>query len=687
MFNYLNCVKPLLNALGWQGSSRRIFEVVPHLQDNLDLVDLRNMMVHLGFVSRKLKARVNHIDKDKIPCLFISHNKKHIFVIHHKHGDELSITDCETGERKSIPTSTFLRGHIYTFHELKESQPLPGQHWLYLTLQRFRPFLFRVLGWSFFISLLSLITPIFMRAIYDFVIPSFSSETLVYLGIGLGIALLALYILDEVKAKVVAYVGARLDVIISTEIMRHLLFMPMQYMEGATVAAQVARLRQFDMIREVFTGPFAHLLIEIPFILIFIIALAVFGGPVAFVPIIAILVYVVMGFLLFPNIRQVTLESSRAVQERRTFFIETIANLPFVKQLAAESVWLKRYRETGAHTSLLTRKAERMSAMMINLSQIFLKISGVATILWATLRVIDGTMSPGSLMAVVILVWKALSPIHVVFLILSRLDQIRDSINQVNRLMTVPTEKHSPRPKALKLTGHIKFSNVTFRYPSDTTPAIQGINFEVPPGEILAVIGNNGSGKTTLAKLLLGLYPTPLGQVTIDGMDVRQFDPIQLRQSIGYAPHLVQFFHGSIAQNMRLVNPEATEEEIISCLEKVDLRQDVEKLPKGLNTRIDDRFLAQYSSGFLQKLNLARALVRKSNLLILDEPGNNLDLKADEIFKKTILDLKGKATIICITHRPSLVNIADRVLMLHNGFTRAYGPRDKVLAAISGGQV
>lgn len=687
MFNYLNCVKPLLNSLGWQGSSRRIFEVVPHLQDNLDLVDLRNMMVHLGFVSRKLKARMSQIDREKIPCLFVSANKKHIYVIHNKQGDEFSITDCETGERKSLPPSAFMRGHIYTFHELKESQPLPGQHWLYLTLQRFRPFLFRVMGWSFFIALLNLITPIFMRGIYDFVIPSFSSETLVYLGIGLGIALFSLYILDEIKAKVVAYVGARLDVIISTEIMRHLLFMPMQFMEGATVASQVARLRQFDMIREVFTGPFAHLVIEIPFIVIFIIALAFFGGPVAFVPIIAILVYAVMGFLLFPNIRQTTLESSRAVQERRTFFIETISHLPFVKQLAAESVWLKRYKETGAHTSLLTRKAERMSAMMINLSQLFLKFSGVATILWATLRVMDGSMTSGSLIAVVILVWRALSPIHVVFLILSRLDQIRDSVNQVNRLMTVPMEKHSPRPKTLKLDGHVRFNNVTFRYPSDTTPAIQGINFEIPPGEILAVVGNNGSGKTTLAKLILGLYPSQVGQVTIDGIDVRQFDPIQLRQSVGYAPHMVQFFHGSIAQNMRLVNPEATEEEILECLEKVDLKRDVLNLPKGINTRIDDRFLAQYSSGFLQKLNLARALVRKSKLLVLDEPGNNLDQKADEVFKRTLLDLKSESTIICITHRPSLVNIADRVLMLHNGFIRAYGPRDKVLAAISGGQV
>ncbi|HXF90859.1 MAG TPA: ATP-binding cassette domain-containing protein [Candidatus Nitrosotenuis sp.] len=544
-----------------------------------------------------------------------------------------------------------------------------------------------MLGWSFFIALLNLITPLFMRGIYDFVIPSFSSETLIYLGIGLGIALFVLYVLEEIKAKVVAYVGARLDVIISTEIMRHLLFIPMQYMEGATVAAQVARLRQFDSIREIFTGPFAHLAIEIPFIVVFIIALAVLGGPVAFVPMVTILVYAVVGFLLFPYIRQTTLETSRALQERRTFFIETIANLPFVKQLAAEDVWLKRYRETGAHSSLSSRRSERVSFMMINLSQVLLKVSGVATILWSALRVLDGTMTVGSLIAVVILVWRALSPIHTVFLILSRLDQIRDSINQVNRLMTIPMEKHSPRPKPLRLQGHVRFNGITFRYPADTTPAIQGINFEVPPGEILAIVGNNGSGKTTLAKLMLGLYPSQVGQVTIDGMDVRQYDPIQLRQSIGYAPHLVQFFHGSIAQNMRLVNPEASEQEILTSLEKVDLRRDVENLPKGINTRIDDRFLAQYSSGFLQKLNLARAFIRKSNLLIFDEPGNNLDIQADNSFKRALLELKGQATIICITHRPSLINIADRILMLHNGFTRAYGPKDKVLAAISGGQV
>jgi ATP-binding cassette, subfamily C, bacterial LapB len=687
MFDYLNCVKPLLDALGWKGNSRRIFEVVPHLQEMLELNDLRNMMVNLGYVSRKIKTRLGQITPSNLPCLFVSLDEKNIYVIHKILEDALVITDCRDGTRQKIPLPWQDHGHIYTFHELVESPPLQGQLWIFRIVQRFRPFLFRLIIWSFSITLLGLILPIFMRGIYDFVIPSFSQVTLFYLGLGLGLSFLILHFLEDLKARIIAYIGARLDVIISTEIMNHLLFLPMPMMEGATIASQVTRLRQFDVTREVFTGPFAHLIIEIPFIIVFIIALALFGGPVAFVPLIVILIYVVLGFLFFPNLRQATRENSVAIQTRRSFFIESVSHLPYLKQLGVEPLWLKRYRDVGASTSLAGRQSEHMASVMVNISQILLKTSGAVTILWATLRAMEGLMTPGSLIAVVILVWRALMPIHTVFLIVSRLDQIRDSINQINRLMLIPTEKHSLRPKPLKLTGHVNFKTVTFRYPSDATPALQGINFEIPPGEMLAIIGENGSGKTTVTKLLLNLYPAQVGQIIIDGTDVRQYDPIQLRQSISYAPNLVQFFHGSIAQNMRLVNPEASETEIQFCLEQVGLLEEVNNLPQGVHTRIDDQFMLKYSSGFLQKLNLARAFVRKSKLIIFDEPTNNLDLESDQNFINTLMSLKGKATIICVTHRPSIVRLADRVLMLQNGFTRAYGPSDKVLAALSGGQI
>lgn len=685
-YNFFGCIQPLLEALGWHGSPRRIFETAPYLKDHMSLVEFRNMMINLGYNSTRQKGRFYKIRKKDVPCLFIDPQQKHVFVVHNITDTDYIATNCHTGEAVSVPLNTKLYGEFIRFMPATETQePVPGQKsWLMQIAHRFQSFLWPLLGWTFFTTILGLMLPLFVRSIYDFVIPTQSRETLVYLGIGLGAGLLCMHIIHVVKERAMAYIGARLDMIISTEVMKKLLFLPVPYTEGSSVASQVTRIRQFDTIRELFTGPLFQVAIDAPFLILYIIVLAAIAGPVALVPIVVIIIYAIMGFIFFPIMRESTNKLSNATQDRRSFLIESVSNIKTVKLLGGEKTWIHRFKNVCSKLAHIQKDADALSNLAMNLSQMLIKISGIVAIVWSAARVMDGSMTTGSLIAVVLLIWRALSPIQTLFMFLGRTDVIISTMTQLNRLMMLPSEHKIKTETDLKFQGLIRIANAGFRYPNDTNPAIQGVTLEARPGEMVAIIGQNGSGKSTLIKLLLGFYPAQVGTVSIDGIDIRQYDPIQLRQAIAYVPHQIQFFHGTIAQNLRLAAPDATDNQIIAAIEKSGLSEDLFLLPHGINTPMNDEMIHRFSSGFLQKLSLARAYVRRSKILILDEPGNTLDHESDQKLHEHLKSLKGEKTVIIVTHRPSLVKLADRVLALHEGQMRVFGPTDKVLEILAG---
>jgi ABC-type bacteriocin/lantibiotic exporter with double-glycine peptidase domain len=220
--------------------------------------------------------------------------------------------------------------------------------------------------------------------------------------------------------------------------------------------------------------------------------------------------------------------------------------------------------------------------------------------------------------------------------------------------------------------------NAGFRYPNAANFTLQGVMMEAKPGEIIAITGANGSGKTTLLKLLLGFYAPQVGSITFDGVDSQHFVPLALRQSIAYAPQKIQFFNGTIAQNFRLNEPDATDKEIMEAVEKAGLADQIRALPAGLQAYMGSQGMHPFSFGFLQKLNLARAYVRKSKIIMIDEPGRALDQKGDEILHQAISGFRRHKTTLLVTRRPSLIALADRVLYLQNGTMQAFGDKESI---------
>jgi ABC-type multidrug transport system fused ATPase/permease subunit len=294
---------------------------------------------------------------------------------------------------------------------------------------------------------------------------------------------------------------------------------------------------------------------------------------------------------------------------------------------------------------------------------------------------LDGAISVGGLVAVMALSWRVLAPLQVGFLSFTRLEQLRLGLTQLNRLMTLKREREAARLPTLPRTfsGDIAFNRVSFRYTATAEPALLGVSFAVSRGEVVAVAGPSGAGKSTLLALAAGLYQPQAGAVVLDGLDIRQLDPAELRTAIGWVAQDTHLFHGTVAQNLRLAQPTATDSEINQAAVESGLLGPVLTLPDGFHTRLTESLVRRLPDGFKQRLSLARAYVRRAPLYLLDEPAARLDDDASELLMRKLQDLRSHAAVLMVTHRPSHMRAADRLIWMDRGRVVDDGPPDQVL--------
>lgn len=691
---YANCLLPLLRALNWHGDLRHVAEALPHFADTLDLMGLRNSMANLHYQSRQVPQRLDEIDARALPLLFVSEDggaDGGAKVVLEIRGDKARVFDPAKKRECEIPLTDEV-GTSYIFWPLEARNVNAGRRfagWFGNLADRFRPVLAQAFVITFLMNLLALITPLFVMTIYDKVIANHSVSMLAYLGVGVVIALISDMVLRGLRTRSIAFLGGRVDNIVGNSVFRQILYLPAHYTEQATIGSQVARIKDFDSVRDFATGPMALTLLELPFSLIFIAVIAVVGGPIAFVPLAMIAGFALLGLLVAGPIAKAVEQSARAIAERQEFVIEALSNLRALRNTGAGDLWQERYRAISARAAFAGYDVARLASIVTAAAQLLMMLAGLATVSLGVLRVLDGVMSVGGLVATMILVWRSLGPLQMAFLSLPRLLQARASVAQVDNLMKLPQERVADKlvKPVRDLAGRVSFSRVSFRYGGEGEPALAGVDFNVEPGEVVALIGANGSGKSTILKLLLGLHGAQAGAVLIDGQDIRQQDPLELRSAIGYVSQAPEFFYGTIAQNLRLGNPTASDGELRAAAGLAAVLDDIEALPEGFQTRIGDSRVEQLPGSFLQRLNLARAYVKDAPILLLDEPGNALDFAADQAFGEALERLRGHKTVLLVTHRPSHLKYADKLAVLEHGRLRLFGPTEEVRARLPGGFV
>lgn len=693
---YAKCFLPILENLEYKGSIRQFVDALPFSKGNLDLVDFLNTMVNLGFKVNNRIISLKKLDSRLTPCLFINSQFKQTYknplIINSKNGDIVEIFDPLNDETIEVDLSkeNGYKGQAYFFKSLTEvesdtetitqSIPATPKLWVKNIFFRFKALFIQIFVISVISNIFAMGSPLFVMYVYDKIIGSRAIDALVPVVIGALLAVTLDGLLRIVKGRLFSWFAVRVDTLVSKAIFERLLLFAPKYTETASVSSQINRMRDFDSVREFFGGSIGVTLFEVPFTLIYFIALTIIGGPLVIVPILLVIAYAILGWFINNKIDYNLETSAKAGTVKNTLLIETLTRLRSIRSMGAGDVWFDRFRMLSGSSSFQNFNQSQLTALLEGLAYGLSIVGGLATLTLGINLVWMGMITPGALIASMMIIWKLITPFQTICISLGRIRNVWKSVEQVHRLLTIKSETkiNDISTGELEIQGDVEFNQVGLRYSNDVNPVLSGFNVKIASGECIGVTGPNGAGKSSLLKLISAMYNPQAGSVRIDGVDIRQVSPIEIRRSIAYIPQKASLYAGTISQNIRLSDPTASNDRIHFVLKKLGIDEEINKLPGGLEFEIKTPDSLSFSTSFL--ISMARAMIKTPNILLVDEIPPRI---LNSPFGKNILDFifskKGKMTIIYISPREDILEMADKIIYLVGNGQAAFGTPDEIL--------
>lgn len=676
-----NLLEPLVQSLEWKGTYRQLVEALPHFAEDLTLTDFLSVMVAINYNNEKMKTTLNSIPAKFMPCLFIANDGGDLVLLANN-GDTLQIIEGKTGNKIDIKSKA-IKGTMYRFFPFDSDKVVVDKNAESFShmFKRFRPLIIQILILTLLYNIFIAVVPIYIMLIYDKVIPSESVTMAFSFLTGILIFLFSSQLLAVARIKIIAYIGARMDKTIGESIIRHLAYLAPTYTESNTVGTQIARIKSFDSIRDFFTSNIAIMACEFPFAIIFLGIIFFLGGLLGFVPIVLGAIFYTVYHITNPVVERFIKLQAAMSTNKQAFLLETFTRERDIKQTGHAGFWDEKFNNMLVQLSRSSFESAFYNSALSSISEAFMQLAALAMIGIGATLAINETITLGVVIAVMMLTWKVLNPMKAFFSSLPKIEQIMTSAQQINKLFAIPTEITAERKAVVdpEKKAKIEFNRVTFRYRNELAPAILGVSFVVQPGELICISGRNSAGKSTLLKLILALYKPQAGNILINNMNIAQFDPIELRHTIAYMPQNNQLFYGTIKQNILFGDMIATEDEIIVAAKLAGVHDDIMRLPHGYNTRLGDQKSAAFPATFVQLIILARTYLRKASIILFDEPGSGFDDEMEKKFLEVINYKRKEATILWVTHRPSHLKIADKILYLAGGEVALYGESAKVL--------
>lgn len=674
-----NCFCALVLTLNADNRVTDTLEALPPDAGELDETAVLNAMANLGHFSRALDMPVRQCDGRLAPCLVIpaiASNPPYAVIA--RHGDTLTIYDPADGgiHQHSARDARFSQpARIWFFQPYdRQRQRLSrfirqgtGQTWFRALLSRFSPTLRHILLIGLALNITALAPPLYMMAVYDRVVSPAYLASLPAITIGALIALCAEYGLRNVRARALSWLSARLDTLVGTQIFAHLLGLAPHTGEKMSVAAQIARIKTFESIRDLFSGAIFLSFLEIPYVILALALIAVIAGPLALVPALMAVCFAVLFAAVYKRTRVVIRLAAKASSARQQFTLETFDKLAGIHANGLAAVWQAKYADLTGREVTMNMQLAWLGTIAETLAHALTLLAAVATVGYGAHLVWQGAIGTGALIASMMLVWRVLMPFYSLCAMVTRLEQLRNSIAQVNDLTDVETEEETAHSAArlLDIRGDISFANVTMQYHSDSAAVLHHAGLHVRSGEIVGITGRNGSGKSTIFKLIKGLYHAQAGAVHIDGFDVRQLDPLHLRRHIGYVGQQAEFFTGSVIQNLRFARPLASEAEVLHALALADALDDVHAMDGGLQAQITPQKLPH---SLAARLSLARGYLHGGSILLIDElPASITTGKAGETLRRFINRVRGQRTVIFVSQQQDILALADSVIEIRDG--------------------
>ena len=652
-----------------------------------------------GLSAKLVRRPLERIDPALLPAVLLLDGEEACVLLGwDETGENARLLFPETGQGSVLLSRTTLAGRyagiaIFARPHFRFDKRTPQvgdvtlRHWFWGALAEQWPVYRDVLGAALLINVMALAMPLFSMNVYDRVIPNRAMETLWVLALGVVLLIGVDLTLRLLRGHFIDLASARIDMQLSAKIMERVLGVRMES-RPAAVGAFSSNLRSFETVRDFITSASVTAFIDLPFALIFVFVIAIISWQLIIPVLLALVFVVIYAYILQHKMHALSETTYRAGALRNATLIESLSALETIKTQGAESVMQSKWEKSVAFVSRVNNQMRFLSAAATNGAMEVQQLVNIVVIIVGVYLVGDGKLSMGGLIACTMLTSRAVAPLGQMVGLLMQYHNAKVSLASLETIMTNPVERPADasfvhRPE---LKGNIEFRDVQFSYPGSAIAALKGLNCRIAEGEKVVVIGRIGSGKTTLQKLLLGLYQPTGGAVTVDGVDVRQLDPADLRRNIGYVSQDTTLFYGTLRDNIAIGAPYADDAAVMAAAEAAGLTDFVNRHPDGFDMMIGERG-DSLSGGQRQGVAIARAFLMDPPILLLDEPTSSMDFSSEQQFKERLKIASAHKTVLIVTHRNSLLDLATRVIVVDDGRVVADGPRDQVIQALQSGRI
>lgn len=651
-----------------------------------------------GLAARIVRKPLAEMQPGMLPAILLLHDRRACVLLEHLPDGGARVRFPEAGEsahEMSAGELTALYSGLVCFVQPRfrfearapQVRAVRAAHWFWGTVfENWRLYRDTLLA-ALVVNLFALAIPMFSMTVYDRVVPNHAVETLWVLAIGAILVLGFDFMLRTLRAYIVDTAGKRIDVQLSARIMERVLGLRMDA-RPASVGSFAANLRAFEGVRDFIASATVTTLIDLPFVLLFLLVMVWISPWLLLPPLVGMLAVLFVTLVAQDKMHELTETTYRASAQRNATLIESLVGLETLKTLGAESQVQRHWERATLFIAQIGGRLKLLSASTVNFAQLVQQLVNIVVIVVGVYELSNGNMTMGGIIAASMLSGRAMAPLGQVAGLMMQYQNARTSLASVGSHMELPIERpdgasfvHRP-----SFSGDIEFKDVSFCYPGRDQPVLNKISFRLRAGEKVGIIGRIGSGKTTIEKLVLGLYQPTEGAVLIDGIDSRQIDPAELRRSIGFVPQDVTLFYGTLKHNIAMGAPFADDSAILAAAELAGVREFANAHPQGFEMPIGERG-ESLSGGQRQAVAIARAVLNDPPVLLLDEPSSSMDHQSEESLKQRLRRFATNKTIILVTHRTSLLDLVDRLIVLDQGKIVADGPKAQVVEALQQGRI
>lgn len=540
---------------------------------------------------------------------------------------------------------------------------------------------------AFLINIFALAMPLFTMNVYDRVLPNRSMETLWMLVSGVILVIAGDFALRTMRGYFLDWASHRVDIKLTSRIMEQVLGTRLEQRPNS-VGSFASSLRSFETVRDFITSATITTLIDIPFALIFIIVIGWISWSMIIPVLAGAVIMLIYSLSVQTKMHELSETMFRASSVRNATLIESLVSLETIKALGIEGQMQGKWEKSSAFLTEVGGKLKLLSSSINNGANGIQQMVTVILVLLGVYLVINNDLTMGGLIACTMLASRALAPVSQAAALMTQYHNASTSLTSLESIMEKPTERPVDANFLSRqaFAGDIEFREVSFNYPGSDVNALNKVSFKIKAGDHVAFLGRMGSGKSTIHKLILGLYQPTSGAILIDGIDSRQIDPAELRRSIGYVQQETNLFFGTMRDNITIAAQHADDEMVLEAAKVGGIDEFINTHPQGFDMPVGERG-ETLSGGQRQGVGIARAVINRPPIILLDEPTSAMDHSGEETVKKRLIELSAGKTLIVITHRASLFDMVNRIIVLDSGKVMADGPKEQVIDALRAGKI